>query len=56
VQIPNLQGQSCQTAQQTLQGLGFQVQVKSFFFGNTVLSTSPSGQAPSGSTVTLTCY
>jgi eukaryotic-like serine/threonine-protein kinase len=56
VQIPNLQGQSCQQAQQTLQQLGFQVSTRTFFFGNQVFSTNPSGQAPSGSTVTLTCY
>jgi len=55
-QIPNLQGQNCQQAQQTLAQLGFQVKTNTFFFGNRVFSTSPSGQAPSGSTVTLNCY
>jgi eukaryotic-like serine/threonine-protein kinase len=53
VQIPNLQGQSFQQAQQTLQNLGFTVNGKKTFFGNKVISTSPSGQAPQGSTITV---
>jgi len=55
VSIPNLQGQSCQQGQQTLTQLGFTVTVKQFFGGNQVFSTSPTGQAPSGSAITLNC-
>jgi len=56
VTIPNVQGQNCQQAQQTLQQAGFQVQVQqNFFRQNRATGTSPSGQAPTGSTVTLTC-
>jgi beta-lactam-binding protein with PASTA domain len=53
VQIPNLQGQSFQQAQQTLQNLGFKVVGQRAFFGNKVISTNPSGQAPQGSTITV---
>jgi beta-lactam-binding protein with PASTA domain/predicted Ser/Thr protein kinase len=53
VQIPNLQGQPFQQAQQTLQNLGFTVVGKRTFFGNKVISTNPSGQAPQGSTITV---
>ena len=31
----------------------FQVVGKKYFFGNKVISTSPSGQAPHGSTITV---
>jgi serine/threonine-protein kinase len=59
VSIPDVQGQSCQDAQQTLQQAGFQVQVQQGIFGNVfgdqVQSMSPQGQAPSGSTITLQC-
>ena len=53
VQIPNLQGQPFQQAQQTLENLGFKVVGQSAFFGNKVISTNPSGQAPQGSTITV---
>jgi beta-lactam-binding protein with PASTA domain len=59
VPIPDVTGQSCQQAQQTLQQAGFQVQVQQGFFGNVfgdnVQSMSPTGQAPSGTTITLQC-
>jgi serine/threonine-protein kinase len=59
VPIPDVQGQSCQDAQQTLQQAGFQVQVQQGLFGNlfgdNVQDMSPQGQAPSGSTITLQC-
>jgi serine/threonine-protein kinase len=60
VPIPDVQGQSCQNAQQTLQQAGFQVQVQQGVFGrlfgnNQVQSMSPTGQAPSGTTITLQC-
>ena len=53
VQIPNLQGQPFQQAQQTLENLGFKVVGQKAFFGNKVISTNPSGQAPQGSTITV---
>jgi serine/threonine-protein kinase len=59
VPIPDVTGQSCQDAQQTLQQDGFQVQVDQGVFGNLfgdkVQNMSPQGQAPSGSTITLEC-
>jgi beta-lactam-binding protein with PASTA domain/predicted Ser/Thr protein kinase len=59
VPIPDVQGQDCQDAQQTLMGDGFQVQVQQGVFGNLfgdkVQNVSPQGQAPSGSTITLQC-
>jgi serine/threonine-protein kinase len=53
VQIPSLQGETFQQAQQTLESLGFKVVGDRYFFGTKVSSTSPSGQAPSGSTITV---
>jgi eukaryotic-like serine/threonine-protein kinase len=56
VQIPgNLIGERFQQVQQTLTGLGFKVvgQQQSGF-GQKVTSVSPSGQAPAGSTITVT--
>ena len=59
VPIPDVTGQSCQQAQQTLRQAGFQVQVQQGFFGNVfgdnVQNMSPTGQAPSGTTITLQC-
>jgi beta-lactam-binding protein with PASTA domain/predicted Ser/Thr protein kinase len=55
VPIPDVTGQSCQDAQQTLQQNGFQVQVDQGVFGHKVQDMSPQGQAPSGSTITLEC-
>ena len=57
--IPDVQGQDCQDAQQTLQQAGFQVQIQNgifgSLFGNKVQDMSPQGQAPGGSTITLQC-
>jgi len=59
VPIPDVTGQTCQQGQQTLKQAGFQVQVQQGFlgnlFGDNVQSESPTGQAPSGSTITLQC-
>ncbi|MGH3262940.1 MAG: PASTA domain-containing protein, partial [Trebonia sp.] len=59
VPIPDVQGENCSTAQQTLQRAGFQVQVQQGIFGtllgDKVESMSPTGQAPNGSTITLQC-
>jgi len=55
VSIPDVQGLSVSQATQELQQAGFQVQVnQNIFSGNTVSSYSPTGQAPQGSTITLT--
>jgi serine/threonine-protein kinase len=56
VQIPgNLIGEHFQQVQQTLTGLGFQVNgQQQSGFGQKVTSVSPSGQAPAGSTITVT--
>jgi eukaryotic-like serine/threonine-protein kinase len=54
VQIPgNLQGQNFQQVQQELQQLGFKVNGQQFGPGHKVFAVSPSGQAPSGSTITV---
>ena len=59
VPIPDVTGQSCQDAQQTLTQDGFQVQVQQgvfgSLFGDKVQNMSPTGQAPSGATITLQC-
>jgi serine/threonine-protein kinase len=55
VSVPDVQGQSCQQAQQTLQQAGFTVQVQQGVFGNDARGTNPSGQAATGSTITLQC-
>jgi eukaryotic-like serine/threonine-protein kinase len=56
VPIPGVQGQNCQQARQTLQQAGFNVSVQQGWFRkNQATGTSPSGQAPSGSAVTLMC-
>ncbi|HVT68746.1 MAG TPA: PASTA domain-containing protein, partial [Trebonia sp.] len=60
VVIPDLTGQDCQQAAQTLQNLGFNPQVQHGAFGTvfgdgTVQSMSPTGQAARGATVTLQC-
>jgi eukaryotic-like serine/threonine-protein kinase len=57
VAIPDVQGQPLAQAEQQLQQAGFQVQVANQggpFTGNTVASYSPTGQAPQGTTITLT--
>jgi eukaryotic-like serine/threonine-protein kinase len=54
VQIPgDLQGQKFDQVQQELQQLGFKVDGRAFGPGHTVFAVSPSGQAPSGSTITV---
>jgi serine/threonine-protein kinase len=54
VQIPgNLTGQDFQQVQQELQQLGFQVDGRAFGPGQKVFAVTPSGQAPSGSTITV---
>jgi eukaryotic-like serine/threonine-protein kinase len=54
VQIPgNLTGQPFQQVQQELQQLGFQVDGRAFGPGQKVFAVTPSGQAPSGSTITV---
>ncbi len=56
VPIPSVQGMNCQQAQQQLQQLGFNVSVQQgWFHKDQAAGTSPSGQAPSGSPVTLAC-
>jgi eukaryotic-like serine/threonine-protein kinase len=59
VPIPDVTGQSCQDAQTTLTQAGFQPQVQQGVFGNLfgdkVQNESPTGQAPSGTTITLQC-
>jgi beta-lactam-binding protein with PASTA domain len=55
VPIPNVQGLSVDAATAELQQAGFQVAVSTGpFQGKTVASFSPTGQAPKGSTITLT--
>jgi serine/threonine-protein kinase len=55
VAIPNVAGLSVDQATAELQQAGFQVQVnQGAFTGKTVQSFSPTGQAPKGSTITLT--
>ena len=55
--IPNVQGQNCQQAQQTLQQAGFtNVNVQQgFFHKNQATGTSPSGSAPTSTPITLMC-
>jgi eukaryotic-like serine/threonine-protein kinase len=55
VTIPDETNKSCNDAQNTLKGLGFNVTVNQGAFGGKVWSMSPTGQAPSGSTITLDC-
>jgi len=55
VTIPDVQGLPVSQATQELQQAGFGVQVnQGVFSSNTVSSYSPTGQAPQGSTITLT--
>jgi eukaryotic-like serine/threonine-protein kinase len=56
VQIPgDLVGMRFSQVQQTLQGLGFQVNgQQQSGFGQKVTSISPSGEAPAGATITVT--
>jgi eukaryotic-like serine/threonine-protein kinase len=55
VSIPNVVGMNVRQATQELQQAGFQVSVtQGVFGGGTVATESPTGQAPKGSTITLT--
>jgi eukaryotic-like serine/threonine-protein kinase len=56
VPIPNVVGQSVGQATQILQQAGFQVQVANggVFGDHNIASESPTGQAPKGSTITIT--
>jgi eukaryotic-like serine/threonine-protein kinase len=54
VAVPNVQGMSVNQATKILQTAGFKVTVNRIGPGSTVLSESPTGQAPRGSTITLT--
>ena len=62
VPIPNVSGMTVQQATQTLQNAGFKVQVPSSGGGGgggggeTVWGTSPSGEAPAGSTITVFAF
>jgi serine/threonine-protein kinase len=56
VPIPDVQGQNCHQAQQMLTQAGFNVSVqRGWFHQDQAAGTSPSGQAPTGSAVTLQC-
>jgi serine/threonine-protein kinase len=53
VAFPDMRGQQFDEVKQQLEQLGFKVVGKHYFFGNKVFNTSPSGQAPAGSTITV---
>jgi serine/threonine-protein kinase len=53
VTIPNVNGENFHQAKDELEALGFHVVGQQYFFGQKVSGTSPSGQAPSGSTITV---
>jgi eukaryotic-like serine/threonine-protein kinase len=54
VSVPDVTGDTVRQATRILEQAGFQVEVNSgIFSGSTVSSESPSGQAPQGSTITL---
>jgi eukaryotic-like serine/threonine-protein kinase len=53
VTIPDVRGEHFAQAQQQLEKLGFQVNGQQFGPGDTVISTSPSGSAQQGSTITV---
>jgi eukaryotic-like serine/threonine-protein kinase len=54
VAIPDVQGMTEAQAQSVLQAAGFNVQVSQGLIGQTVTSYSPTGQAPPGTTITIT--
>jgi eukaryotic-like serine/threonine-protein kinase len=54
VAIPDVQGMTESQAQSVLQAAGFNVQVSQGLVGQTVTSYSPTGQAPPGTTITIT--
>ncbi|MBM9505490.1 Stk1 family PASTA domain-containing Ser/Thr kinase [Actinacidiphila acididurans] len=51
--VPDVGGKHTGEAKQILEDAGFKVRVITLFFGDTVFSQSPTGQAPQGATVTL---
>jgi eukaryotic-like serine/threonine-protein kinase len=51
VSFQDMRGQPFDQVKQELEQLGFKVDGRHYFFGNKVFSTSPSGQAPAGSTI-----
>jgi serine/threonine-protein kinase len=53
VQIPDVRGEDFKQARRQLEQLGFQVTGQQFLIGEKVFSTSPSGLAPAGSTITV---
>jgi serine/threonine-protein kinase len=53
VSFQDMRGLPYDQAKAQLEQLGFNVVGKHYFFGNKVFSTSPSGQAPAGSTITV---
>jgi serine/threonine protein kinase/beta-lactam-binding protein with PASTA domain len=56
VPVPDVQGRTCQEAQQELQQAGFSVDVQQGpFHADNATSVNPAGKAPSGATVTLEC-
>jgi eukaryotic-like serine/threonine-protein kinase len=54
VQVPDVTGMNVNQAQQVLTAAGFNVTVNQFGPGHRVITYSPSGMAPQGSTITLT--
>jgi eukaryotic-like serine/threonine-protein kinase len=54
VAIPDVQGMTASEAQSVLQAAGFNVHVSQGLIGQTVTSYSPTGQAPPGTTITIT--
>ncbi len=54
VAIPDVRGLSASQAASVLQAAGFNVQVSQGLIGQTVTSYSPTGQAPPGTTITIT--
>jgi eukaryotic-like serine/threonine-protein kinase len=54
VAIPDVQGLTASQAQSVLQSAGFNVQVSQGLIGQTVTSYSPTGEAPPGTTITIT--
>jgi eukaryotic-like serine/threonine-protein kinase len=54
VAIPDVRGLTADQAQSALQAAGFNVQVSQGLFGQKVTSYSPTGQAPPGTTITIT--
>jgi eukaryotic-like serine/threonine-protein kinase len=54
VPVPNVQGMNINQAESALTAAGFNVNVNQVLPGNRVLSYSPTGTAPQGSTITIT--